>query len=178
MTLSTMKRRHQLRTIKHELLDGVKKACGSSWNDTSKATVDGHIGRALAAAEGLSCGSVWTESLPEISKLIRAKDGDGVTEAVTGAMLAWTAVFEETHDLSEVDGWTEHQRPRMLTLCEWFGSFVQAVEEKANKPKAKKGKKKGKKAAKKGGKKAAPKAGEPTMADLLAAINGLAEALK
>ena len=123
-------RRQHLRYLldsNDSILSSVKSACGSSWNEASPKTVNGHMAEALSYAEKLSCGSVWTESLPEISKLIRGKDEEGLNEAIRVSMGIWIGLFEETHDLSEVPGWTDFQVGRCWSNVDWFGTYLARV---------------------------------------------------
>ena len=123
-------RRQHLRYLldsNDSILSALKSACGSSWNEASPKTVTGHMSEALSYAEKLSCGSVWTDSLTEISKLIREKDEEGIKEALAESMEAWVVLFEETHDLSEVPGWTDFQSVRCMTNLEWFATYLARV---------------------------------------------------
>lgn len=151
--ISSNERRHHIRTLIQKggsVFDSLKAACGSVWNESSPKTVTKHLSQALSYAEGLSCGVVWTESLPEISKLIRGKDENAITEAIAESMDEWLSLFEATHDLSEVGGWTDFQISRCETAVEWFGKYLASVVSpvtKNGKTKKRKGKK-GKKASK------------------------------
>ena len=128
--LTMMGRRKQLRLVlsgEDSILKRLKSACGSSWNEASPKTVNGHMSEALSFAEKLSCGSVWTESLPEISLLIREKDQDGIVDAVAAAMDAWLKVFTKTHKLGKHGNWNEFQVPRCHKGVALFESYLDAV---------------------------------------------------
>ncbi len=130
--LSNMGRRKHLGYIlagEDGILKRVKKACGSSWNEGGNVAnlVNGHMSEALSYAEKLSCGSVWTESLPEISKLIREKDEEGINEAVSESMEAWLKLFTKTHKLAKHGNWNEFQVVRCRKGVALFESYLASV---------------------------------------------------
>jgi hypothetical protein len=163
-----MGRRGQIRDFLSAMAEG-QKAIKSHSREAQPATVRKHLGDAAKLLDGVQAGKAAGKGLEALGGLLKAHGAltlagyKKASKTLVGAAEDWCKAFEKACDLGEIEGWVEHQAPRVVKTASLEGWFTASAKKGYPVGKPTKGKKATKKAPAKGKSKSEPKAEEVTL---------------